>query len=83
MRGYWLYEWEDETSQFDPAGRWAPGSECYFRTYRMWVPNCIGKNNQERLDEYIERQSDAGKYGPWAGGKWEKAKQGKSEEEKG
>ncbi len=37
-RGYATYEWDDETSQSDPKGRWMGGSEYYARTYRCRVP---------------------------------------------
>ena len=32
------FEWEDETSGFDPVGTWNGGSECYTRGYRCRVP---------------------------------------------
>jgi hypothetical protein len=35
---FFTHEWEDETSQFDPQGRWQGGSECYLRTFKARVP---------------------------------------------
>lgn len=32
------YEYDDETSQLDPKGRWVGGSEYYARTYYCRVP---------------------------------------------
>lgn len=63
MKGHWLHEWEDETSSFDPKGRWMPGSEYYARTYQIWVPNRIKPDNETALLNYIERQS--GMPGKW------------------
>jgi hypothetical protein len=57
MRGYWLFEWEDETSSFDQKGRWMPGGEYYVRTYRIWVPNRIKPTNENKLNNYIDSQS--------------------------
>lgn len=37
-RGYAEYEFDDETSAFDPEGVWQGGSEYYARTYRCRVP---------------------------------------------
>lgn len=35
---YAAFEFDDETSQFDPLGRWVGGCEFYARTYRCRVP---------------------------------------------
>jgi hypothetical protein len=58
MGGHWLYEWSDETSQFDPEGHWVYGLECYERDYKLWVPNSIGEDDEDALADYIERASD-------------------------
>ena len=54
--GYWLYEWEEETSMFDPVGKWVGGNDYYTRTYKMWIPNSITED--EDIDKYIEQHSD-------------------------
>jgi hypothetical protein len=43
---WFTYEWEDETSQFDPKGRWCPGGEYYSRTYKMRVPKALEGNDE-------------------------------------
>jgi hypothetical protein len=35
---YATYTWTDETSSFDPEGRWSGGSDAYWRDYRARVP---------------------------------------------
>lgn len=65
MKDHWLYEWEDETSAYDPKGVWMGGSEYYSRTYRLWVPNRIKAANKKALEKYIESQS--GIEGKWVG----------------
>ena len=53
--GYWIYEWEDETSRYDPKGYWV-GLEYFARKYRMWIPNEI--TEEEDIDEYIDSHCD-------------------------
>ena len=52
MEGYWVYEWDDETSMYDSKGRWSPGIECYTRTYKVQIPNHIVED--EDVQKYIE-----------------------------
>lgn len=57
------YEWEDETSQFDPKGRWVGGSEYYSRTYRCRVPKgllklCEATGDHEILSDWIYRNQE-------------------------
>lgn len=52
----WLYKWTDETSMFDPKGRWQGGSECYMRNYEEWIPNRIKPDDERAIMEYIERK---------------------------
>lgn len=55
-----IHEFEDETSQFDPKGRWAGGIDCYLRTYRCMIPAVI-KDDDEEIATYIEQhQEDEG-----------------------
>lgn len=46
---FFTYEYSDETSQFDPKGRWVYGAEYYERTYRVRVPLAF-----RMCDEMIE-----------------------------
>ena len=55
MEGYWLYVWEDETSQFDPEGYWIYGCECYMRTYEVWIPNWIEEGDKKAIDDFLEK----------------------------
>ena len=57
-QGYWLCEWEDETSQFDPEGKWVGGADYYQRTYRIWIPNSIAEEDEDAVDQYIELHLD-------------------------
>ena len=50
--GYRLHEYTDETSMFDPAGRWQGGTECYVRTYRVWLP--LGLKS-ENIGDWLDR----------------------------
>lgn len=55
------YEYDDETSQFDPRGRWQGGSECYIATYRCRVPKGLLKDGKERaLEDWIVNHSERG-----------------------
>jgi hypothetical protein len=54
--GYWLHEFEDETSMYDPKGRWLGGCEYYVCTCKIWVPDSIGKDDEDKINEYIEAQ---------------------------
>lgn len=51
------YEFSDETSQFDPLGRWMPGGEYYQRDYRCRVPR--------RMLEAAEKSGDFSKVDDW------------------
>ena len=55
------YEFEDETSQFDPEGRWNPGGEYYSRTYRCRVPRKLLESKDEsKLSDWIANHSERG-----------------------
>lgn len=48
-----VFEWEDETSQFDPHGYWVYGVECYMRKYRAKIPGKLMIQATEESDESI------------------------------
>lgn len=59
------FEFDDETSGFDPKGEWQGGSEYYKRTYRCRVPrgllekaNVTGEDSD--LIQWIENHTDDG-----------------------
>lgn len=54
---FFTYEWEDETSQFDPKGKWHYGGEYYSRIYRARVPVAF-KNSDEMSWEFVEMMMD-------------------------
>lgn len=49
---FYTHEFEDETSAFDPKGRWQPGGEYYSRTYRVRVPIAF-RGCEELVYKYI------------------------------
>jgi hypothetical protein len=54
------YVYEDETSQFDPKGRWMGGSEYYARTYHARVPRkmlerCTISGDHTELTYWLEK----------------------------
>lgn len=53
-QGRWLLEYRDETSQFDHEGEWQPGSDCYTRYFRFWIPNAIRKDDHDGIQRYLE-----------------------------
>ena len=54
-RGYRKFEWEDETSMYDPKGRWLGGSECYERTYKAMIPVRLKEENAlDWIEEHYE-----------------------------
>jgi len=55
------YEWEDETSQFDPEGRWQSGVDCYVRTNKCRVPISLGSND-EAIGDWIDQNQERVKY---------------------
>lgn len=55
-KGYYIYEWDDETSQFDPKGIWVGGSDYFIRTYKAWIPNHI--TNDDEIQKYIDDHAD-------------------------
>lgn len=57
-KGFWLYEWEDETSRFDPRGQWSVGSDCCMRVYSMLIPNSIDKDDHKAIDKYVEEHQE-------------------------
>ena len=56
MEGHRIFSWEDETSMYDPKGYWSPGNDCYFATYKAYVPNTIPVGEEsdylDKLDPY-------------------------------
>lgn len=50
---YWICEWEDECSAFAEGARWLYGSECHVKTYRMWIPESISKDDTDSIERYI------------------------------
>jgi hypothetical protein len=58
-QGRWLMTWTDETSMYDPKGRWLYGSECAIRDYRAWIPNAIKKNDDDSIQTYLEHHPGA------------------------
>lgn len=54
---YFIHEWEDETSMYDPEGYYVPGGEYYARTYRIWVPLSL-QDNEQAIEDYIEANAD-------------------------
>ncbi len=56
--GFWLRKWSDETSQYDPKGRWQCGSECYMVDYEMWIPDSITPENEDAINSYIDAEWD-------------------------
>lgn len=61
---HWLYEWEDETSSFDPKGRWVGGCEYYARTYQCWIPKFIKEDDEDAITKHIESVEGVPEY--WA-----------------
>jgi hypothetical protein len=62
---YAEYEFEDETSQFDPLGKWMGGLEYYSRTYRVRVPKKMLEKANESGDHsaimrWIDNHGDRG-----------------------
>jgi len=54
---YFTYEFEDETSGFDPLGSWQCGAEYYSRTYRCRIPHRI-KDNEDLIQDFIDRHTE-------------------------
>lgn len=55
--GYRIFEFDEETSRYDPQGKWRPGTECYFVEYRVWVPIVLGSDSDKIMD-WISNQMD-------------------------
>ena len=51
---FFTFTWTDETSMFDPKGRWVGGCEYYEREYSCRIPLRI-KDKEELINEFIER----------------------------
>lgn len=60
MKGYFIYSWWDETSQYDdnPTKRWVGGSEYYEAQYSCWLPDKAKEWTDEEIDEYIDSHSE-------------------------
>lgn len=54
-RGYKKFIFEDETSMFDPKGRWVGGSEYYSRTYTVMIPVRL---KDENIDNWIANHAE-------------------------
>lgn len=50
--GFRVEEWEDETSMYDPQGYYCPGSDCYYRRCRCYVPIRL---KPENLYDWLDR----------------------------
>ena len=53
-----IYEFEDETSSFDPKGHWIGGSEYYSRTHKCLLPNESIEWSDDEINKYIEDHSE-------------------------
>lgn len=49
---FFTHSFVDETSEFDPKGRWSGGSDCYLRNYHCRVPIAF-KNCEEMIDKFV------------------------------
>lgn len=54
---FFTYMWTDETSQFDPKGRWCGGLECYEREYAARVPRALYASH-ELVDAFVTMMVD-------------------------
>jgi len=54
---YVSHEYDDETSQYDPKGKWCPGGEYYSRRFKCRVPKgLVGKLDE--LWTWIENHQE-------------------------
>ena len=67
---FFTHSFEEETSQFDPKGRWVPGGEYYERTFYCRVPKAF-QNCEEMIDVFVVTMME--NY-PDAKGFWKDAK---------
>ena len=54
---FFTYSFVDETSNFDPKGRWNYGCECYERIYRCRIPTAF-RECQKMIDRFICMMTD-------------------------
>jgi hypothetical protein len=54
---FFTYTFEEETSQFDPNGRWVHGGEYYERSYWCRVPIAF-QNCEEMIDAFVMMMRD-------------------------
>ena len=56
IKGYWIYESWEETSQFDrnPTKRWNYGGDFYESLQKVYIPDSIAKDDMDSIDTYIE-----------------------------
>lgn len=54
---FYTHVWEDETSQFDPLGRWVGGGDYYSREYACRVPKVFQRCDELR-DMFIDYMID-------------------------
>lgn len=53
---FFTFSYTDETSQFDPAGYWQGGTECYMRDFYCRIPREM-EDDQDAIDKFIEDHS--------------------------
>ncbi len=56
-KGFFIHSFKDETSMFDPNGKWEPGGEYYSLEIFVWIPNKL-KGDDDKIDAYIEKNLD-------------------------
>ena len=54
---FFTHSYTDETSQFDPQGRWNFGCECYERTYYCRIPKAF-QDCEEMIERFLEIMLD-------------------------
>lgn len=68
--------WTDETSMYDPAGRYSPGSDCYETECRALIPpeqHLLGLAMQDALDDGEDWDGEPLCWSDWLdrmGGRW-------------
>ena len=52
------YTFWDETSAFDPKGRWVGGAEYYEREFTAFIPARLIRRAPELIDDFIAKYSE-------------------------
>lgn len=52
------HEFVDETSQFDPKGRWVGGAEYYEREFTCYVPYRLLRRRPDLVDDFIAKHCE-------------------------